>query len=194
MPPTAEPKRMLSAEEYLELERHAEDRHEYFRGEIFAMTGGTRRHTQIAVNLASELRAALRDRPCLVVGSDLRIAIPALDLYTYPDVAVVCGPARFTDEREESLENPGVIVEVLSPSTESYDRGRKFQHYKAIPSLEHYVLVSQDGPLVEHFARQAGGGWLMTEHGRGERLELKALGVSIAVDEIYLKVFDAPAA
>ncbi len=194
MAPRPEPSKRCTVEEYLELDRHSELRHEYFEGEIFAMTGGTRRHTHLAANLVRTLGNALLDRPCMVLGADMRIAVSESSLYTYPDVVVVCGPAKFTNEREETLVNPSLIVEVLSPSTESYDRGRKFEHYRTIPSLTDYVLVSQDAPLVEHFVRQPSGSWLLTEYRAGHALAIDSLGVSIAVDEIYRKVLDAPAA
>lgn len=194
MAPNAEPTKRYTVEEYLEVDRHSEERQEYFDGEIFAMTGGTRRHTHLAANLVRTLGNALLDRPCMVLGADMRIAVSESNLYTYPDVVVVCGLAKFTDEREETLLNPSLIVEVLSPSTESYDRGRKFEHYRTISSLTDYVLVSQDAPLVEHFVRQPSGSWLMTEYRAGHVLTIDSLGVSIAIDEIYRKVLDAPAA
>ncbi|MBK7977862.1 MAG: Uma2 family endonuclease [Deltaproteobacteria bacterium] len=177
--------------EYLELERRSPERHEYFEGEIFAMTGGSRRHTQLAVRIAGLLDAALHDRPSMVLGSDMRIAVASSSLYTYPDAVVVCGPATFTDEREETLLNPSLVVEVLSPSTESYDRGRKFEHYRTIASLVDYILVSQDAPLVEHFVRQPSGSWLLTDYRAGRSLVVESIGVSISVDEIYRKDLDS---
>jgi Uma2 family endonuclease len=179
----------VSAEEYLELERAAEERHELIDGEMFAMSGGTREHSLIAANITGELRAALRPKPCEVLSSDLRIRIEALNRYTYADAIAVCGPPLFLDERRDTLLNPTALFEVLSDSTESYDRGEKFAGYRTLPSLQEYVLVSQKRELVEHFHRQADGSWLLRVCGAGESVSLPSLACELAVDEIYLKVF-----
>jgi Uma2 family endonuclease len=181
----------MSRQEYLAFERAAPERHEYLDGEVVAMAGGRREHSLIGNNLGAELRSALRGRPCEVYNSDLRVWIDAADLYTYPDVAVVCGEPAFEDERRDILLNPTAVVEVLSDSTESYDRGEKFGYYRTLPSLTDYLLASQKRPLVEHFSRQPEGGWLLRTYGPGERLALPSLGCEIPVDEIYLKVFAA---
>ncbi len=188
MDPQSARRKACSAEEYLAIERLAEERHELIAGEILARPRGSRRHALIAANLVGGLGNPLRDRPCLVVGSHMRVAAATVGLYTYPDVVVVCGGAQFIDEGEDTLTNPGVIVEVLSPTTESYDRGKKFEQYRAIASLTDYVLVSQEALLVEHFVRQPGGAWLLTEHRAGDRLTFDSLGCSIPLAEIYLKV------
>ncbi|HEX4953460.1 MAG TPA: Uma2 family endonuclease [Thermoanaerobaculia bacterium] len=182
----------VTPEEYLAFERAAPERHELIDGEVVAMSGGTRRHALIAGKLIRVLGNALLGRPCDVFGSDLRVRIPASDLYTYPDVSVVCGESRLEDEQDDTLENPLVIFEVLSDSTESYDRGEKFARYRTLPSLAEYVLVSQKRPLVEHFQRQGDGSWLLRTFEAGESMPLPALGCELAVDEIYLKVFDEP--
>ncbi len=184
----------VTPEEYLAFERAAHEKHELIDGEIVAMSGGSPQHVLIANNIGGELRSLLRLGPCRVFGSDLRVQISDSDLYTYPDVTVVCESPRFEDDRRDSLVNPLVIFEVLSDSTESYDRGEKFARYRTLPSLADYVLVSQKRPLVEHFHRQGDGSWLLRAFGAGERLPLPSLGCEIAVDEIYLKVFDEPAA
>lgn len=191
MTPMAEPVRRpyVTAAEYLAFERAAEERHEYIDGEIVAMAGGTSEHSLIAANLVAELRAALRERPCRAYSSDLRVKIESSQSYTYPDVSVVCGPPRFEDAKRDVLLNPLAIFEVLSDSTEGYDRGEKFAHYRTVPSLADYVLVSQRSALVEHYHRQADGTWLLRALGPGERLVLESLG-EVAVDEIYLKVFE----
>jgi Uma2 family endonuclease len=182
----------MSSEEYLDLERAAVERHELINGEIFAIPGGTQQHSLTTVNIGSELRAALRPRPCEVFNSDMRIRIESANRYTYADVAAVCGPPLFLDEKRDILLNPTAIFEVLSDSTESYDRGDKFANYRTLPPLQEYVLVSQKQVLVEHFHRQADGTWLLRVYGSGESVSLPSLACELAIDEIYLKVFDAP--
>lgn len=182
----------MSPEEYLELERTAGERHEFLDGEIFAMSGGTREHSLISVNIGSELRAAFRPRPCEAFNSDMRIRIEAANRYTYADVSAVCGPPLFLDEKRDTLLNPTAIFEVLSDSTESYDRGDKFANYRTLPSLQEYVLASQKQVLVEHFHRQSDGSWLLRVYGPGESVLLPSLACELAVDELYWKVFDTP--
>jgi Uma2 family endonuclease len=181
---------IVSPAEYLAFERGSEERHEYLDGQIVAMTGGTFEHAVIAGNIAGELRQALADRPYWVCPADMRIKVEASGRYTYADVVVVCGAPRFEDDRRDSLLNPSALFEVLSPSTESYDRGEKFAHYRTLPSLADYVLVSQKQVLVEHFQRQDDGGWLLRALGPGERLALPSLGCEVAVDALYSKVLD----
>ena len=132
-------KPFITPEEYLERERAAEFKSEYYNGEIFAMSGGSRNHVLIAGNCQMALRSALKDKGCLVFQSDLRVHIPSNDLYTYPDVVVVCGEEQYLDNQKDTLVNPVLVVEVLSPSTESYDRGQKFEFYRSIASLQEYV-------------------------------------------------------
>lgn len=181
----------LSEEEYLAFERAADERHEYADGEIFAMSGGTWEHSLIAANILRELSTAVLDRPCSASGADMRIQIPATKRYTYSDVLVVCGQPVFTDEKHDTLINPVVIVEVLSDSTESYDRGDKFEQYETIPSLRDYVLVSQKKARIEHFVRESGGTWQRRVAGAGERVTFESIGCEIEVDRAYLKVFGA---
>src|SRR6266446_9871640 len=139
----------LSEAEYLQLERKAETRSEYFSGEVFAMAGGTRSHSLIQTNLLRELSSRLKATDCVAYNTDLRVKVEATGLLTYPDVSVVCGEQRFLDEEEDVLLNPALVVEVLSDSTEGYDRGKKFEHYRQIPSLREYLLVSQTEPRIE---------------------------------------------
>ena len=179
----------LSEQEYLAFERAAEDRHEYADGEIFAMSGGTWEHSLIASNINRELSTALLERRCAVHGSDMRIHIPFTGRYTYSDVLVVCGQPVFADEARDTLINPILIVEVLSDSTESYDRGDKFEQYETIPSLRDYVLVSQKKVRIEHFHRQADGIWQRRAAGAGDRVTFEAIGCEVEVDRPYLKVF-----
>ncbi len=178
----------LTPAEYLAFERAAEQRHEYADGEVFAMAGASFNHGVLSMNMGRELSAALLDRPCNVIVADLRVKLQSTERYVYPDVVVVCGDPVLEDAEVDTLLNPKVIVEVLSDSTEGYDRGDKFARYQNIPSFTDYVLVSQKSVRVEHFHRQADGRWLLSILGPGEQLVIEAIGVSIAVDRVYLKV------
>ena len=177
-------------QEYLARERDARERHEYYHGEVFAMSGGTPDHSLIIANVNGELHNALKGRPCRVYESNLRVRVPRTTLYTYPDATVICGERQFDplDTSRETVTNPTLIVEVLSPSTETWDRGGKFQNYQQIDSLREYVLVSSDKPLVETFRRQGAGGatWVYTATSGPEvRVLLPALGVELPMAEIY---------
>ncbi len=179
-------KTLLSPEEYLARERRAAYRSEFYRGEMFAMAGATWEHTLIKDNLAAEARNRLKGGPCQVVTSDLRVRVDATGLYTYPDLVVVCEPPQFEDDVHDTLLNPRVIVEVLSDSTEKYDRGAKFGHYRQLPSVLEYVLVAQDRPLVERYVRQADDAWLLTAFSDlTETFEFGSVAVSIPLEEIY---------
>lgn len=189
MTPAAARTEQVSPEEYLAFERVAEQRHEFVRGRIVAMSGGTFKHSQLTMNLGASLTVALRERACTVLSPDMRIK--TADRYTYADVSVVCGPPELEDSHQDTLFNPTVIFEVLSPSTEAYDRGEKFGSYRTLHSLTDYVLVTQDAIRVEHFHRQPDGTWLLTERGQGDRLVLDRIGCAIALDDIYRNVFPA---
>lgn len=153
------------------------------------MSGGSYAHNVIVGNLVGEIRQQLKGRPCTVCPNDQRIHIPEEGLYTYPDVVVVCGEPRFEDERLDTLLNPVLIVEVLSPTTEAYDRGKKFQHYQKIASLAEYVLVAQDQPRVERFLRQDGNQWLLTTTaGLESTVSLSSIQCALALAEVYDKV------
>lgn len=179
----------LTPAEYLAKERAATYRSEYFGGEMFAMAGGSPRHSLIKVNVVGEFRARLRNSPCTAYDSDLRILVARTGLYTYPDASVICGPLEFEDPRRDTVLNPTLLVEVLSESTEAYDRGKKFSHYRQIPSLREYLLVSQEEPQIERFLRNDEGTWTLTEvAGLDSTLRLPALGIEIALREIYDKV------
>lgn len=186
-------KKLYSREEYLALERAATTRSEYLNGEIFAMAGGTRRHCRIAANLVARTDEQLRETPCEVFGSDMRVKISTSGLYTYPDVTIACGELLFDDRAGDTLLNPRVIFEILSDTTEAYDRGKKFDHYRQIPSLMEYVLVSQDEALVERFVRQADGAWSLTVfRGCEAVLELESVGCRLSLADTYFKVsFDS---
>ncbi len=184
----------LSETEYLHLERQAEFRSEYFDGEMFAMAGGTRAHSLIAINLARELSTQLKATDCVAYNADLKVKVEATGLMTYPDVSVVCGEQRFLDEEEDVLLNPALVVEVLSDSTEGYDRGKKFEHYRQIPSLREYLLVSQTEPRIEQFIRQPNGEWTLKEAaGLDAEIPVKSLGITLRLAEVFAKVKFTPA-
>ena len=175
--------------EYLALERASETKHEYFDGEIFAMAGASEPHNLIAGNAVRELGNALKSGPCRVYPSDMRVLCPS-GLRTYPDVTVVCGNPQFEDGQRDTLLNPRVIIEVLSPSTETYDRGKKFENFQAILSLREFVLICQDRPRVEHYTRLEGADeWTLkavTSHGAS--IHFPSLDCDISLAEIYAKV------
>jgi len=186
---TAEPQRRLSADDYLALERASETRSEYLDGEVFAMAGASREHNLIATNVVGTLHPQLKARGCEKYASDMRVRIAATGLYTYPDVVVVGGQPRFEDEERDTLLNPTLIVEVLSPSTEDYDRGRRFAHYRSIPSLQVYLLVRQDRAHVELFTRQRDDRWVLWEtDDLGATVDLSAIGATIALADVYDRV------
>jgi Uma2 family endonuclease len=175
--------------EYLALERIADYRSAFFQGEIFAMAGGSPRHSLIQTNLTAELRQALKGNPCTAYNSDLRILVNPTGLYTYPDASIVCGPLELADGQKDVVLNPTVLFEVLSDSTEAYDRGQKFGNYRQIESLREYVLVSQNEVLVERYQRNPDNTWTLTEsRGVDAQLALNSVGIAISLMEIYDKV------
>jgi Uma2 family endonuclease len=179
-------KHLLTTQEYLARERKAAIRSEFFRGEMFAMAGASWEHTIIKDNIAREAGAQLKGGPCHVLTSDMRVKVDATGLYTYPDIVIVCEKPQFEDNQFDTLLNPRVVVEVLSESTEKYDRGRKFAHYRQVTSLQEYVLVAQDQPLVERFLRQADGSWLLKAvAGLSETFSCGSIDVQIPLAEIY---------
>jgi Uma2 family endonuclease len=183
----------LTPEQYLDAERSAEFRHEYFDGQMYAMSGGSYQHFQIIGNITAELHTSLKKRPCSVGSSDLRLRVSPDGLYTYPDVIVICGEPRFADDRLDTILNPALIVEVLSPSTEAYDRGFKSAQYRTVESLEEYALVSQAEPRVEVFRRQPGGHWLLSEAiGIEAVCHFESLDCAVPLAEIYAKVTFSP--
>jgi Uma2 family endonuclease len=176
----------MTEQYYLALERISQIKHEFFEGEIFAMEGGSFEHSLIAGNLIGALKSALKDRGCLILTSDLRIKIETTGLSTYPDVSLVCGTPKLTGENPDALLNPTLIAEVLSASTEGYDRGKKFGNYLQIPSFNTYLLVSQNSPNVEQFIKQNDIRWeYRFASGLDAVMELPALGVKLSLHEIY---------
>ena len=182
-------------QQYLARERVSEYRSQYYRGEIFAMAGGNERHSRISVNLVWRLAQRLEGGSCEVFDKDMRIKVAANGLYTYPDASVVCGGAQFEDEKRDTLLNPTVIFEVLSPSTADYDRGTKFELYRALESLKEYIVVAQEAPFIERHVRQPDGSWLLTEFRSMEQtLTIEAVGCMLPLAEIYLGVKFGPLA
>ena len=186
---SSQTKQHYTPEEYLALERQAQYKSEYYAGEIFAMAGASRWHNLIVANVVGELRSQLKGRPCTTYPSDMRLKISPTGLYAYPDVTVVCGEARFEDTQQDILLNPTLIVEVLSDSTEAYDRGGKFAHYRKLDSLMAYVLITQTKPHIEHYVRQPDNRWLLSEADSiHDTIHLPAIDCHLALAEVYDKV------
>ena len=191
----ANPERRYTLEEYLELDRSSEERLEFWDGEVFCMSGGSEAHVEIESNLIAFLKPQLRARGCRVFTAEMRIKVPSAPPYRYGDFSALCGEAQFEEiSGVATLVNPQLLVEVLSPSTEAYDRGDKFTHYKSIPTLREYLLVAQHRPHVTRLFRQDDGTWIHTEANELEAtLTLGSLGCELPLTEIYAGVsFDAP--
>jgi Uma2 family endonuclease len=185
----ANPRTTYTVEEYLAFERQSETKHEYFAGEIVAMAGASYEHNIIVLNAGASLHAQLRGRSCAAVPSDLRLRVSPIGPLTYPDIMVICGQPQFTDERPDMVTNPTVIIEVLSPSTEGDDRGRKFRHYRTIASLQEYVLIAQDEYRIEHYVRAENGWWRFTEATDLEAsIQLESIGCTLALADVYERV------
>ena len=183
------PKPRLTQERYLAIERAAEFRSEFFRGEMFAMVGASRKHNLIASNVSRRISEQFDGRLCEVYQSDMRVKVNKTGLYTYPGVVAACDQPRFEDNQVDTLLNPRVIVEVLSPSTELWDRGKKFEHYRAIESLREYVLIAQDHVLVERFAINADGQWALRDYRTlDDTLMLDSISCQIRLSEIYARI------
>jgi len=182
-------KPFYTPEEYLEQERKADFKSEYYGGQIFAMSGGTARHGVIGGNVIGLIWAQLGGGSCTVLSSDVKIKVNPTGLFTYPDVSVVCGEIKYHDEAEDVVENPALVVEVLSPSTQNYDRGEKFLHYQSIDTLTDYLLVSQNVMRVEHFTRQSDDQWLFTVyHGPEAVIKIASIGCEMRLIDVYRAV------
>jgi Uma2 family endonuclease len=185
----AQPVSLLTPAEYLRIERDAPHRSEYFAGVMFAMAGGSPRHILIKTNLVGELRSRLKGRPCTAYDSDLRFRVSASGLYTYADASVICGELEGDDADPNTVLSPTLIGEVLSDTTEAYDRGKKFDHYRNLASLKEYLLVWQDAPTVERFSRNPDDTWTLTVvTGLDGVVELPAIGVALSLAEVFDKV------
>ncbi|KAA3599328.1 MAG: Uma2 family endonuclease [Calditrichaeota bacterium] len=182
-------KKYYTLEEYFELESKSDEKHEFYKGEIFAMSGGSFNHNLIASNILGEFRNLLKGKPCIVLGSDLKVQVKENGLYTYPDVSVICGEPEFVEERNDTVKNPLLIVEVLSESTADYDKGGKFTLYRDIDSLRHYILVEQKEARVEYFYKNEKEHWELVEFRNvSETLKIENLNIEIPLDEIYQKI------
>jgi Uma2 family endonuclease len=180
--------KLLTAADYWKVEKDSEIRHELFQGEIFAMTGGSPKHALIAANFIGIARNALEGGPCVVYTGDLRIKVKVTGLHTYPDASIICGELELDEAVPHTVLNPTVLVEVLSDSTEKYDRGTKSSNYRKIESLQELLLVSQDQPLVERYARTETG-WLLTEvAGLDASLNLESVKSTLALSDLYRAV------
>ncbi|PDW01447.1 Uma2 family endonuclease [Candidatus Viridilinea mediisalina] len=191
---TAQPTIHITEEAYLQQERTSTQKHEYFAGRIYAMAGASEVYNLLALNIAALLRAHVRGRPCRAYPSDMRVKIVQTGLYTYPDFTLVCGASNFLHpDKRDTLLNPTVIIEILSPSTERYDRGEKFQHYRTIETLQEYILVAQNKYHIEHFMRHEQQEWRLADViGSEASLHLRTLQVSIPLRAIYEDVNVAP--
>ena len=186
---SAQPKQFFSAAEYLAFERENPYKSEYYAGEIFALAGASRRHNLITTNVIAALHAQLRGRTCTVYSSDMRVKVSQTGLYTYPDALVVCGRELFDDRDQDTLLNPAVIFEVLSKSTENYDRGKKFKNYRTLESLQEYVLIAQDSCHVEHYLRQDDSQWLLSDADELQAVvHLPSVDCVLALADVYDKV------
>lgn len=176
----------LSVAEYFALEEKAERRSEFFDGEMFLMAGASKEHNVLTRNLLGHLFARLQGGRCQVFVADMRVKVDRTGLYTYPDLLIVCGEPEYAPENRDTLTNPTVVIEVLSDSTERYDRTTKFRHYKALPSLTEYALVAQDEPLVERYTRTPAGRWERDDFvGLDASLELAAAAVRVPLADVY---------
>lgn len=179
----------ISPEEYLERERQAEYKSEYLNGEIFAMSGASRAHNLITMNLSVQFGLQLKGKPCEAYAGDMRLRVRSANFYTYPDLVVVCGTPQFEDRELDTLLNPTVIIEVLSKSTERYDRMAKTFYYRTLDSLAEHLLVAQHAVHIEQFVKQANGDWLLIEHTSPEQIvKLASINCSLQVTDVYEKV------
>lgn len=185
------PHKRWTADDYLAFERASDEKHEFIDGQVYLMAGASENHNLITANVIIALGSQLRGRPCKLYPSDMRVRITRSDDYHYPDISVVCGEAQIEDDEQDTLLNPALIVEVLSPSTEQFDRGKKFENYRLLPSLEEYVLIAQDRAHIEHYVRQDGGTWLYSEI-KGldstSEIRLPSIGCGLSMADVYDKV------
>jgi Uma2 family endonuclease len=180
---------LMSAEEYLAWEMAQEERHEYWDGEVVAMAGGTKKHNRVSLNCSKVLDDLLADRDCEVYITDVKVQVQANRKYFYPDVVVTCSPE---DQDDYLVRYPCLIVEVLSPSTEAIDRGAKFTAYRRFLTLQEYILIHPEQPMVEVFSRNAVGKWVLSEYGIEDVVYLESVGCSVAVKDLYDRVVFEP--
>lgn len=179
----------ISQEEYLEMERAADTKHEYFQGEIYAMSGASPQHNDISFNINRLVAPFLFGKGCKLYGSDFRLHIPANTLYTYPDFTIVCGPAETSGNYADNLLNPTILIEILSKSTRDYDRGNKFSLYREIATLKEYIMVDSTAISVEHFIRQDEHSWQLTEFKQlTDTFTIHTIGMTLALSDLYFDV------
>ncbi len=184
-------KEYITPEQYLELERAALEKHEYYQGEIFAMSGASFRHNVIFKNTYLKLGVKLAGKPCQPYGSDLRIHIPSNSLFTYPDISIICGKPEMTDEVMDTVKNPTVIIEILSKSTQDYDKGQKFTLYRDIESLKEYILIDSQSVRVEKYCKNSDGSWTLRDYKDIEdTFIIESIGEDMSLADIYLSAFD----
>ena len=185
----AQYKTHMTPEEYLKQERKAPFKSEYYAGEVFAMAGASPRHTLIVANTVYRFVGQLKGRRCTVHPTDLRVKVPPTGLYTYPDIVVMCGTPRYDDRQKDTLLNPNVLVDVLSDSTEAFDRGQKFAMYRSLKSLTDYLLVAQNEAMIEHFMRRPNGQWILSDYqGMEATVTLASISCSLPLADVYDKV------
>lgn len=178
----------IAPEAYLAQERKSELKSEYIDGMVYSMSGASEAHNLIVLNVGAKLNLQLADLPCRVYPSDMKVGLPGLHRFFYPDLSVTCEKPEFADEHTDILLNPLVIIDVLSDSTSAFDRGKKFQSYQEIPGFQEYLLISQDEPLVERFVRSSDGNWIYTKFsGADDRVAFASIQFSIELKEIYAK-------
>jgi Uma2 family endonuclease len=181
-------KKLMTAEEYLDFERESFEKHEFYNGEIYAMAGAKERHNLIVSNLIATIGIQIKNKPYVVYPSDMRVVIDEYNHYTYPDVTLVCGERKFLDNKNDCLLNPNVIIEVLSDSTEKYDRGKKFEAYRNLISLREYMLVSSEHKKIELFTKTTEGKWLLSENGIEDTIIIPTLDLTLLLSDVYDKV------
>jgi Uma2 family endonuclease len=191
---SVQPRQHWTAADYLAFERSNPGKHEFVDGKIVLQAGGSRNHALIGTNVTSSLHQQLRHRPCMVYGSDMRVVIPQARRYVYPDISVVCGSASFEDALDDTLTNPTLIIEILSPSTERYDRGKKFQCYQTLDSFQEYLLIAQDTTMIEHFVRRSDKLWTFDMIiDASAVIALTSIDCVLRIEDIYEKIVLPPA-
>ncbi len=183
-------KQYFTPEQYLESERLALEKHEFYLGEIFAMSGASFRHNQIFKNTYGNLFNKLKGKPCQPYGSDLRIHIPNNSLYTYPDISIICGKPEMTDTVKDTITNPSVIIEILSKSTYDYDKGQKFTLYRDIDSLREYILIDSMSFRVEHYFKNEDSSWTLKDYRTIDaKLNIETISADLLLSDVYVDVF-----
>ena len=182
-------KKFYTQEEYLAFERASLEKHEYYQGEIFDMAGGSLNHSQLQMNFTGEVRSFLKEKKCKVHASELRVHIPLNTLYTYPDSQIICGEVRMLDDAFDTVMNPVVIIEILSKSTQSYDRGDKFMLYRSIQTLKEYILIDSLSIKVEYYIRQQNEDWLLKEYSiLSDAFHIQSINYHFPLVELYAGV------